>query len=133
LKIPRGKQIPYIKEEQTTQWPKEIGQKVKQRSSKHTHKTKDRATRTPLKTVPIWIAYGNEFDRNLLLRYHEMGYAQEQRLIGSKFKWSDIHTSGQIVLAQWLIKYIRQHHALIIRYIDLATIGFKNCSLDGNN
>jgi hypothetical protein len=35
----------YIKEEQTTQWPKEN----KQRSTKHTYKTKDRVTRTPLK------------------------------------------------------------------------------------
>jgi len=38
------------KEEQTTQWPKEKGQKDKQRSTKHTHKTKDRVTGTPLKT-----------------------------------------------------------------------------------
>ena len=37
---------PYIEEEQTTQWPKEKGQKDKQRSTKHTYKTKDRATRT---------------------------------------------------------------------------------------
>jgi hypothetical protein len=29
-----------IEEEQTTQWPKEKGQKDKQRSTKHTHKTK---------------------------------------------------------------------------------------------
>ena len=35
-----------MEEEQTTQWPKE---KV-QRSTKHTLKTKDRVTRTPLKT-----------------------------------------------------------------------------------
>jgi len=34
----------------TTQWPKEKGQKDKQRSTKHTHKTKDRVTRTPLNT-----------------------------------------------------------------------------------
>ena len=33
-----GNRNPYIEEEQTTQWPK------------HTHKTKDRVTRTPLKT-----------------------------------------------------------------------------------
>ena len=33
-----------------TQWPRENGQKDKQRSTKHTHKTKDRVTRTPLKT-----------------------------------------------------------------------------------
>jgi len=36
-------------EGQTTQWLKEKGQKDKQRSTKHTHKTKDRVTRTPLK------------------------------------------------------------------------------------
>jgi len=40
-----------IKGGQTTQWPNEKGQKDKQRSTKHTHKTKDRVTRTPLKTV----------------------------------------------------------------------------------
>ena len=42
-------QNPYIEEEQTTQWPKEKGQKDKQRSTKYTHKTKDRVTRTQLK------------------------------------------------------------------------------------
>jgi hypothetical protein len=31
------------------QWPKEKVQKDKQRSTKHTHKSKDRITRTPLK------------------------------------------------------------------------------------
>jgi hypothetical protein len=35
--------------QKTTQWPKEKGQKNKQRFTKHTHKTKDRVTRTPLK------------------------------------------------------------------------------------
>ena len=45
----RGNQNPYIEEEQTTQWPKKV-QKDKQRSTKHTYKTKDRVTRTPLKT-----------------------------------------------------------------------------------
>jgi hypothetical protein len=45
----RGNQKPYI-EEQTTQWPKEKVQKDKQRSTKHTYKTKDRVTPTPLKT-----------------------------------------------------------------------------------
>ena len=43
----RGNQNPYIEEEKTTQWPKEKGQTT---STKHTHKTKDRKTRTPLKT-----------------------------------------------------------------------------------
>ena len=47
----RGNQNPWIDEEQTTQYPKEKGQKDKQRSTKHTYKTKDRVTRIPLKTV----------------------------------------------------------------------------------
>ena len=38
------------KEEQTTQWSKEKVQKEKQRSTKHTHKTRDRVTRTQIKT-----------------------------------------------------------------------------------
>ena len=46
----RGNQNPYIEEEQTTQWPKEKVQKDKQWSTKHAYKTKDRVTRTPLKT-----------------------------------------------------------------------------------
>jgi hypothetical protein len=46
----RDNQNPYIEEEQTTQWPTEKVQKGKQRSIKHTYKTKDRVTRTPLKT-----------------------------------------------------------------------------------
>jgi hypothetical protein len=43
-----GNQNPYI-EDQTTQWPKEKVQKDKQRSTKHTHKTKDRVRRTVLR------------------------------------------------------------------------------------
>ena len=46
----RGNQNPYIEEEQTKQWPKEKVQKDKQRSTKHTYKTKDRVTVTLLKT-----------------------------------------------------------------------------------
>ena len=40
----------HIEEEQTTQWSKGKVQKDMQRSTKHMHKTKDRETRTPLKT-----------------------------------------------------------------------------------
>ena len=50
LKIPKGQSETYIEEEQTTQWSKEKVQKDKQRSTKHTYETKDRVTRTPLKT-----------------------------------------------------------------------------------
>jgi hypothetical protein len=42
----RGYQNPYIEEGQAIQWSKEKVQKDKQRSTKHTHKTKDRVTRT---------------------------------------------------------------------------------------
>ena len=49
LKIPKGNQYPSIEAGQTTQWTKK-GQKDIQRSTKHTHKTQDRVTRTPLKT-----------------------------------------------------------------------------------
>jgi hypothetical protein len=40
----------YIEEEQTTQWPKEKVQNNKQLSIKHTHKTEELVSRTPLKT-----------------------------------------------------------------------------------
>jgi hypothetical protein len=46
----RGNQNLYIEKEQTTQWTKEKGQNDKQRSTKHTHKTKDRVTWIALKT-----------------------------------------------------------------------------------
>ena len=46
----RGNQNPHIEREKTTQWPKEIEQKDKQRSTKNTYKSKDRVTRTPPKT-----------------------------------------------------------------------------------
>jgi hypothetical protein len=59
-KIPKGgNQNPYIEEEQTTQWSKEKLQKDKQRSTKHTHKTKDRATLTSLKTFFTHKLHGN--------------------------------------------------------------------------
>ena len=38
-----------VKEGKTTQWLKEKWQKDKQQSTKHTHKTKDRVTRSQLK------------------------------------------------------------------------------------
>jgi hypothetical protein len=51
LKISKGgNQNPYIEEGQTPQWSQEKVQKDKQQSTTHTYKTKDRATRTPLKT-----------------------------------------------------------------------------------
>jgi hypothetical protein len=46
-----GNQNPYIEAEQITQWPKEKGQRDKQRSKKHTHKTKDLVKRVSLNSV----------------------------------------------------------------------------------
>jgi hypothetical protein len=42
--------IPISKKNRKKQWPKEKVQMDKQRSTKHTHKTKDRVTRIPLRT-----------------------------------------------------------------------------------
>ena len=50
MKLPKGgNQNLYIQEEQTTQWSKEKGQKDKQRSTKHTYRTKDRVNLNPTK------------------------------------------------------------------------------------
>jgi len=51
----KGNQNPYIEEEQTKQWTKEKVQKDKQRSTKHTHKTKEQVTRTPLMAPVVLI------------------------------------------------------------------------------
>ena len=48
-KIPKGSQNPYIKEEQTTQWPKEKGQQYTQRLTKHRHRTNDQVNELHLK------------------------------------------------------------------------------------
>jgi hypothetical protein len=45
-KYQRDNQNSYFEEKQTIQWPKEKVQKDKQRSTKHTHQTKDRIKRT---------------------------------------------------------------------------------------
>jgi hypothetical protein len=53
----KGAINPYIKEEQTKQWPKEKAQKDKQRPTKHTHKTKDQVTRPPFITNISFISW----------------------------------------------------------------------------
>jgi hypothetical protein len=60
----RGNQNPYIEEEQTTQWPKEKVQKNKQRSTRHTYKTKDRETHL---TVRYDRSLSTQFCRNISL------------------------------------------------------------------
>jgi hypothetical protein len=76
LNIPKGgNQTPYIEEEQTIQRPKEKVQKDKQRSTKHTHKTKDRVTRTPLKTGGELMCSGRVITKNRM-----QGYQQENKM-----------------------------------------------------
>jgi hypothetical protein len=48
LLTPFKEKLEDTEEEQKTQWPKEKGEKDQPRSTKHTHKTQDRVTRTPL-------------------------------------------------------------------------------------
>ena len=50
LEIPKGQSESVYRRRIDKQWPKEKVQKDKQRSTQHTYKTKDRVTRTPLKT-----------------------------------------------------------------------------------
>jgi hypothetical protein len=57
---------PYIEEEQKTQWPKEKVPKDKQRSTKHSCKTKNRVTRTPLITRGE-LSLDNYKPKNILL------------------------------------------------------------------
>ena len=49
MKIPKG-QSESVNQRTDNTWPKEKVQKNKQLYTKHTYKTKDRVTRTPLKT-----------------------------------------------------------------------------------
>jgi hypothetical protein len=56
-----------------TQWPKGKVQKDKQWSTKHTYKTKDRVTRTPLKTVVgFLLAKLNSSFRKFYGRHHDL-------------------------------------------------------------
>ena len=50
LRIPKGSSELVYQTEHTTQWPKEKVKKDRHRSTNHSHKTKDRVTRPPLKT-----------------------------------------------------------------------------------
>ena len=78
LKIPKGQSETYIEEEQTTQWPKEKLQKDKQRSTKHTYKTKDGVTRTSLKTgAEMFLSilfYSISFQIKMIGHHWEVGW-----------------------------------------------------------
>ena len=93
----RGNQNAYIEEEQTTQWPKEKVQKDKQRSTKHTLKTKDRVTWTPLKTgdelrcsgrvaFPTPLVNTRYFTNTVIS--HERGISREVLTSSGTYSWS---------------------------------------------
>ena len=90
LKIQKkGNDNLYFDDEQTTQWPTEKKYKqTKKRSTKHTHKAKDRVTRTPLRTAGELRCTGrvssscftNDTRRvNLVSIDHALAYKQQQR------------------------------------------------------
>jgi hypothetical protein len=63
----------------TTQWPKEKVQKDKQRSTKHTYKTKDRVTRISL--IYVWFM-------TLSTLYHEFSVRKKQ---------DDVQVFGEVI------------------------------------
>jgi hypothetical protein len=77
----RSNQNPQIKEGQTPQWSKEKEQKDKQRSTKHTHKTKDREIRAQLKTMGELRCSGMVSSSCSLIEwdkgYSELGFSTE--------------------------------------------------------
>ena len=95
----RGNQNPSIEEEQTTQWPKERVKQDKQ-STKHTYKTKDRVTWTPLKTRSELRCSGRvssscstsdthrvNLVKNLVIS-HEWGEDREVLTTSGTYQWS---------------------------------------------
>jgi hypothetical protein len=95
----RGNQNPYIEEEQTTQWPKETVQKNKQRSTKHTYKTKDRVTRTPLKTG---------------------GELRCSGRVSSSCSTSDTHRVN--LVTKPVISHLRHRYSITVNQVVVATI-----------
>jgi hypothetical protein len=112
LKIPKGGNQNLYEEEQTTQWPKEKVQKDKQWSTKHAYKTKERVTRTPLKTgdelrwritktlmSPFWI---NSFHNKCVMKTWMIGNSK-------LMKWKTIkiqhcqNSSKMFSVYTWLI------------------------------
>jgi hypothetical protein len=89
----------YIEEEQTTQWPKEKVQKDKQRSTKHTYKTKNRVTRTAASAIK-WREQ---------VTFHEM-------VMASAIKWREQVIFHEIVMTS-AIKWREQatFHEMVIQ------------------
>jgi hypothetical protein len=91
LMIPKSYQNPYIEEEQTTQWPKEKGQKDKQRSTKHTYKTKDRVTRTLLKTGGDLRCSGRVIKHFFIILWYYLHHVESYQPYQSMFHSEDLY------------------------------------------
>jgi hypothetical protein len=119
---------PLYIEEQTKQWPKEKVQKDTQRSTKHSYKTKDRVTRTPLKTggelrcigrVGSYWSISDTRDRGLLLT---------RKLLNQGFLIVKLKPS--------LPKFYGRHHDLVDRYgisVSQMTTDVFHCNERFNN
>ena len=110
----RVNQNSYIEGVQTTQWPNEKVQKNKQRSTKHTYKTKNRVTRTPLKTggelrcsgrvSSSWFASGTR-RVNLVSKWWSISEAKNKSNDNKHYKWSlDITSYRKLSPVNYLLK-----------------------------
>ena len=96
----RSNQNPYIEEGQTTQWQKEKVQKDKQRSAKHTHKTKDRVTRTPLKTGDELMCSGRVSSLFICMNLWN-------RKKSMSLWWNFFHVSRQIQISFFILPHCK--------------------------
>ena len=119
----RGKQNPYTEEEQTTQWPRGKVQKDKQRSTKHTHKTKDRATRSPLKTESCSERLSSSCSTSCTRRVnlvtnpvisHEWGKDREVLTTSRTYPW--LLWLNNWMYIDWLVIYI---HRVYVQNVDI--------------
>jgi hypothetical protein len=136
LKIPKGgNQNPYIEEKQTTQCQKEKVQKDKQRSTKHAHKTKDRVTRTPLKTggelrcfgrVSISCSTGGIRRVNLVTHPvigHEWGKDLEVFTISGTYPLSFVALVCSAALKNKSNDWLAWHYDNVIEWSNISTHG----------
>jgi hypothetical protein len=88
----RSSQNPQIEEVQIIQWRKEKVQKDKQRSTKHTCKTKDRVARIPLIKGEALLTvgytmFGNSEHRKMRAKQQHVWQEMNQYMINANRKW----------------------------------------------
>ena len=82
-----GNQNPYIEEEQTTQWPKEKGQKEKQRSTKHYTENK-RSSNTNPKNRVSWTTHKRKSSVSWTTYKRKPGVSWSTYIWKSSVSWS---------------------------------------------